>query len=67
MTTEISFVNYCQSIDTTLGFYGFISNPLTNENLWRLFVNNISKEDAYSIACDVYCGIQFSEVLEEYL
>ena len=37
--------------------YGFAQSPVSHDEIMSFFYNRISLDDAYAMACDVYCGI----------
>jgi len=55
---------YKTELAQKLAFYGFTSNPLTNDMISILWHDNISLDSAYGIACDVNSGFTFVESLD---
>jgi len=43
---------------------GFAKSPFTYDEIQSLFYNRISLDDAYSMACDVYRGIESVDDIE---
>ena len=44
--------------------YGFAQSPVSFDEIKSFFYNRISLDEAYAIACDVYCGIDDIETEE---
>jgi len=55
---------YKNALAQKLAFYGFTSNPLTNDMISILWHDKISLDSAYGIACDVNAGFTFAESLD---
>jgi hypothetical protein len=45
-----------KEIERMFSFYGFISCPLSKKRIVSLIMRGKTKNDIYSIGCDVYCG-----------
>ena len=43
-------------IEQMFAFYGFASCPLSRKRIASLIIRGKTKDDIYSIGCDVYCG-----------
>lgn len=54
---------YKAALAQKLAFYGFTSNPLTNDMVLILWHDKISLDSAYGIACDVNAGFTLAESL----
>jgi len=48
--------NQINAIQAMFSFYGFTSCPLSRRKITSLLVRGFSKEQIYSIGCDLYCG-----------
>ena len=44
--------------------YGFVSCPLTEEQLARLYRLNVKLDQVYGIGCDVNAGVDFDRAVE---
>ena len=55
---------YKTALAQKLAFYGFTSNPLTNDMVSILWYDKISLDSAHGIACDVNAGFTFAESLD---
>ena len=44
--------------------YGFVQSPVSHDEIQSFFYNRISLDDAYSMACDAYCGIESVDDIE---
>ena len=47
-----------------LAKYGFINNPLSQEQFKKCHDNTLSLEGVYGIACDMCAGIDFDRAYE---
>ena len=50
---------YAATLQRDFARYGFISCPLSDEQITRLYRSNIKLEQAYGIGCDVAAGFDF--------
>ena len=50
---------YIATLQREFAKYGFITCPLTNDQMKALYKNNIKLTEAYMIGCDVSSGFRF--------
>lgn len=55
---------YITTLQREFAKYGFITCPLTNDQMKALYKNNIKLTEAYMIGCDVSSGFPPTEALE---
>jgi len=55
---------YIATLQREFAKYGFITCPLTNDQMTALYKNNIKLEEAYMIGVDVSSGFPPTEALE---
>lgn len=48
--------NQINEMQRIFAFYGFVSCPLSRKRIASLIMRGKTKDDIYSIGCDVYCG-----------
>lgn len=54
---------YIENVKCAFRAYGFLSPPLTEEQMQTLYNSSFDLDQAYGTGCDCYCGFTFEEAM----
>jgi hypothetical protein len=53
--------SYHKDLQQMFAKYGFVSCPLTDEQIADLYEREVELDQAYNIGCDINCGFSYDE------